>query len=68
MIATIERILSSGQWITLNLFLLSRDEIRARMRIPGRTTYAATMWFRTAYLTNSALLLAPSTSMIRYLW
>jgi hypothetical protein len=33
---------------------------------PG-SVYAPTMWFLTAYLTSSALLLAPSTSIIRYL-
>jgi len=32
-----------------------------------RKNYAATMWFRTAYLTSSELLVAPSTSIIRYL-
>jgi hypothetical protein len=29
--------------------------------------YAATMWFFTAYFTNSAVVLAPSTSIMRYL-
>ena len=44
------------------------SQTRAERVLAGReTNYAATMWFLTAYLTSSALLLAPSTSMMRYL-
>ena len=42
-------------------------ETRLPRRQLNKQLYAATMWFLTAYLTSSALLLTPSTSIIRYL-
>jgi hypothetical protein len=51
-------------------FLLKTRDAVQKSRLsngPGCIDYAATMWFLTAYFTSSALLFAPSTSIMRYL-
>ena len=47
--------------------LAGRQFVSSGLLTPPGSVSAATMWFLMAYLTSSALLLTPSTSIIRYL-